>query len=154
MGFTFSSKATIVNLLLQHVQFNSLPQYYVIKISYLCQTGALKAFQFEIFIPASLSLATFIFLQTREELRVALEAEMRAFNEDRDVRGNMVIAWNHLEFEVSLDVLLLFSCHFLDIQYSTIYYKFRVIVCFTICSQCARQSFTYFYIYHRKWLVM
>lgn len=39
--------------------------------------------------------------KTREELRVALEAEMRAFNEDRDVRGNMVIAWNHLEFEVS-----------------------------------------------------
>ncbi|XP_042237903.1 dnaJ homolog subfamily C member 13-like isoform X4 [Homarus americanus] len=39
--------------------------------------------------------------KTREELRVALEAEMRAFNEDRDVRGGMVIAWNHHEFEVS-----------------------------------------------------
>ncbi|XP_071522873.1 dnaJ homolog subfamily C member 13 isoform X2 [Panulirus ornatus] len=39
--------------------------------------------------------------KTREELRVALEAEMRAFNEDRDVRGAMVIAWNHQEFEVS-----------------------------------------------------
>ncbi|XP_045611089.2 dnaJ homolog subfamily C member 13 isoform X2 [Procambarus clarkii] len=39
--------------------------------------------------------------KTREELRVALEAEMRAFNEDRDVRGAMVIAWNHHEFEVS-----------------------------------------------------
>ncbi|KAG0721186.1 DnaJ subfamily C member 13 [Chionoecetes opilio] len=30
-----------------------------------------------------------------------LEAEMRAFSEDRDVRGAMVVAWNHQEFEVS-----------------------------------------------------
>lgn len=40
------------------------------------------------------------FAQTREELRVALESEMRAFTEDRDVRGAMVVAWNHQEFEV------------------------------------------------------
>lgn len=40
------------------------------------------------------------FFQTREELRVALEGEMRAFTEDRDVRGAMVVAWNHQEFEV------------------------------------------------------
>ncbi|KAK7077105.1 DnaJ subfamily C member 13 [Halocaridina rubra] len=39
--------------------------------------------------------------KTREELRVALESEMRAFNEDRDVRSSVVIAWNHHEFEVS-----------------------------------------------------
>lgn len=38
--------------------------------------------------------------KTREELRVALESEMRAFTEDRDVRGAMVVAWNHQEFEV------------------------------------------------------
>lgn len=42
----------------------------------------------------------FFSFQTREELRVALEAEMRAFTEDRDVRGAMVVAWNHQEFEV------------------------------------------------------
>ncbi|XP_050693547.1 dnaJ homolog subfamily C member 13-like isoform X2 [Eriocheir sinensis] len=39
--------------------------------------------------------------KTREELRVSLESEMRAFSEDRDVRGAMVVAWNHQEFEVS-----------------------------------------------------
>ncbi|KAK3858864.1 hypothetical protein Pcinc_034976 [Petrolisthes cinctipes] len=39
--------------------------------------------------------------KTREELRVSLEAEMRAFNEDRDVRGSIVIAWNHHEYEVN-----------------------------------------------------
>ena len=38
--------------------------------------------------------------KTREELRLALELEMRAFNDDRDVRGGYVIAWNHAEFEV------------------------------------------------------
>ncbi|XP_068224403.1 dnaJ homolog subfamily C member 13-like [Palaemon carinicauda] len=39
--------------------------------------------------------------KTREELRVALESDMRAFNEDRDIRSSVVIAWNHHEFEVS-----------------------------------------------------
>ncbi|KAB7502591.1 DnaJ-like protein subfamily C member 13 [Armadillidium nasatum] len=37
--------------------------------------------------------------KTREELRQALESEMRAFNEDRDVRGSHIVAWNHAEFE-------------------------------------------------------
>ncbi|XP_076044368.1 receptor mediated endocytosis 8 isoform X2 [Oratosquilla oratoria] len=38
--------------------------------------------------------------KTREELRIALESEIRFFTENRDVRSNQVIAWNHTEFEV------------------------------------------------------
>ncbi|XP_077997979.1 dnaJ homolog subfamily C member 13-like [Glandiceps talaboti] len=43
--------------------------------------------------------------KTREELRDALEAEMRAFNIDKDLSGNHVIAWNHAEFEVRYECL-------------------------------------------------
>ena len=40
-------------------------------------------------------------LQTREELRVALEKELREFSEGREVRNNsMTVCWNHAEFEV------------------------------------------------------
>ena len=39
-------------------------------------------------------------MQTREELRNALEDEMRAFNVDKDLSNNYVISWNHQEFEV------------------------------------------------------
>lgn len=39
-------------------------------------------------------------LKTREELRDALEGEMRAFNVDRELGSSNVISWNHQEFEV------------------------------------------------------
>lgn len=39
-------------------------------------------------------------LKTREELRDALEAEMRAFSVDRELGSANVISWNHQEFEV------------------------------------------------------
>ncbi|KAJ8321004.1 hypothetical protein KUTeg_002591 [Tegillarca granosa] len=38
--------------------------------------------------------------KTREELREALENEIRAFNVDRELGANCVIGWNHQEFEV------------------------------------------------------
>jgi DnaJ family protein C protein 13 len=38
--------------------------------------------------------------QTREELRDALDNEIRTFMSDRDLAGNALIAWNHHEFEV------------------------------------------------------
>lgn len=38
--------------------------------------------------------------KTREELRDALENEIRAFTSDRDLSGNALVAWNHHEFEV------------------------------------------------------
>lgn len=38
--------------------------------------------------------------KTREELRDTLEAEMRAFNVDRELGSSTVISWNHHEFEV------------------------------------------------------
>ncbi|XP_018613426.2 dnaJ homolog subfamily C member 13-like isoform X1 [Scleropages formosus] len=44
-------------------------------------------------------------LKTREELRDALEAEMRAFNVDRELGSASVIAWNHQEFEVKYECL-------------------------------------------------
>lgn len=40
-------------------------------------------------------------LKTREELRDALEGEMRAFGVDRELGNATVISWNHQEFEVS-----------------------------------------------------
>ncbi|XP_075443221.1 dnaJ homolog subfamily C member 13 isoform X3 [Ascaphus truei] len=43
--------------------------------------------------------------KTREELRDALEAEMRAFNVDRELGSSNVISWNHQEFEVKYDCL-------------------------------------------------
>lgn len=39
-------------------------------------------------------------LRTREELRDALEGEMRAFSVDRELGSSTVISWNHQEFEV------------------------------------------------------
>ncbi|CAB3992239.1 dnaJ homolog subfamily C member 13-like [Paramuricea clavata] len=43
--------------------------------------------------------------KTREELRGALESEMRAFAMDKDLSGNYVVSWNHLEFEVLYECL-------------------------------------------------
>ncbi|XP_049787278.1 dnaJ homolog subfamily C member 13 [Schistocerca cancellata] len=43
--------------------------------------------------------------KTREELRDALENEIRAFVSDRDLAGNALIAWNHSEFEVQYQCL-------------------------------------------------
>uniref|UniRef100_A0A3B4AJX5 Uncharacterized protein n=1 Tax=Periophthalmus magnuspinnatus TaxID=409849 RepID=A0A3B4AJX5_9GOBI len=44
-------------------------------------------------------------LKTREELREALEGEMRAFGVDRELGSATVISWNHQEFEVKYDCL-------------------------------------------------
>ncbi|XP_035285629.1 dnaJ homolog subfamily C member 13-like isoform X1 [Anguilla anguilla] len=44
-------------------------------------------------------------LKTREELREALEGEMRAFNVDRELGSASVISWNHQEFEVKYECL-------------------------------------------------
>uniref|UniRef100_A0A3Q2XC25 DnaJ heat shock protein family (Hsp40) member C13 n=1 Tax=Hippocampus comes TaxID=109280 RepID=A0A3Q2XC25_HIPCM len=44
-------------------------------------------------------------LKTREELRDALEGEMRAFNVDRELGNAAVISWNHQEFEVKYECL-------------------------------------------------
>lgn len=46
-----------------------------------------------------------LYLQTREELREALENEMRGFNVDRELGSNCIIAWNHTEFEVQYHCL-------------------------------------------------
>lgn len=43
--------------------------------------------------------------QTREELRDALDNEIRTFVSDRDLAGNALIAWNHHEFEVQYQCL-------------------------------------------------
>ncbi|XP_039609400.1 dnaJ homolog subfamily C member 13 isoform X3 [Polypterus senegalus] len=43
--------------------------------------------------------------KTREELRDALECEMRAFNIDRELGNVNVISWNHQEFEVKYECL-------------------------------------------------
>ncbi len=45
------------------------------------------------------------FAQTREELRNALEEEIRGFNVDKDLSSNHVISWNHQEFEVQYHCL-------------------------------------------------
>ena len=42
--------------------------------------------------------------KTREELKEALDAELRAFNVDKELGGKHEISWNHIEFEVSRDV--------------------------------------------------
>ncbi|CAK1584790.1 unnamed protein product [Parnassius mnemosyne] len=42
---------------------------------------------------------------TREELRNALENELRAFTSDRDVAGNTLTSWNHAELEVHYQCL-------------------------------------------------
>lgn len=38
--------------------------------------------------------------KTREELRVALENELRLFTNDKELAGNLIVAWNYEEFEV------------------------------------------------------
>ncbi|XP_033848217.2 dnaJ homolog subfamily C member 13-like isoform X1 [Acipenser ruthenus] len=43
--------------------------------------------------------------KTREELRDALEGEMRSFNIDRELGSASVISWNHQEFEVKYECL-------------------------------------------------
>lgn len=43
--------------------------------------------------------------KTREELREALENEMRAFSVDRELGSNCVVGWNHQEFEVPYNCL-------------------------------------------------
>lgn len=43
--------------------------------------------------------------QTREELRNALENELRAFAADREVAGNTLTSWNHSELEVQYQCL-------------------------------------------------
>ncbi|XP_058835825.1 dnaJ homolog subfamily C member 13 isoform X1 [Topomyia yanbarensis] len=44
-------------------------------------------------------------LKTREELRAALENEIRQFNADKDLAGSMLVAWNYEEFEVHYQCL-------------------------------------------------
>ncbi|KAJ8268464.1 hypothetical protein COCON_G00136360 [Conger conger] len=44
-------------------------------------------------------------LKTREELREALDGEIRAFSVDRELGSTSVIAWNHQEFEVKYECL-------------------------------------------------
>lgn len=53
----------------------------------------------------ALMFPTYFARQTREELRGALESEMRAFAMDKDLSGNYVVSWNHLEFEVLYECL-------------------------------------------------
>ena len=43
--------------------------------------------------------------QTREELREALENEIRSFTVDKDLFGNAELSWNHIEFEVQYECL-------------------------------------------------
>ncbi|KAJ8336734.1 hypothetical protein SKAU_G00379540 [Synaphobranchus kaupii] len=44
-------------------------------------------------------------LKTREELREALDGEIRAFGVDRELGSTSVISWNHQEFEVMYECL-------------------------------------------------
>ena len=44
-------------------------------------------------------------VKTREELKNALEDEIRAFGTDKDLAVNCLIAWNHQEFEVQYNSL-------------------------------------------------
>ena len=46
-----------------------------------------------------------IIQQTREELRLALENEMRAFLVDRELGQTTQISWNHVEFEVRIVII-------------------------------------------------
>ncbi|EDV26296.1 uncharacterized protein TRIADDRAFT_21978 [Trichoplax adhaerens] len=43
--------------------------------------------------------------KTREELREALEMEMRLFMQDRELSQKQIISWNHVEFEVRYESL-------------------------------------------------
>lgn len=44
-------------------------------------------------------------IQTREELREALENEIRSFTVDKDLFGYAELSWNHVEFEVRYECL-------------------------------------------------
>jgi DnaJ homolog subfamily C member 13 len=44
--------------------------------------------------------------KTREELRAALENELRQFQADKDLSGNLLVAWNFEEFEVKYNCLV------------------------------------------------
>lgn len=46
-----------------------------------------------------------VLFQTREELREALENEVRYFISGRELAGNTSIAWNHSEFEIQYHCL-------------------------------------------------
>lgn len=43
--------------------------------------------------------------KTREELRCALENEVRTFASDRELAGSALVAWNHQEFELHYQCL-------------------------------------------------
>uniref|UniRef100_A0A1A9X3H4 J domain-containing protein n=1 Tax=Glossina brevipalpis TaxID=37001 RepID=A0A1A9X3H4_9MUSC len=43
--------------------------------------------------------------KTREELRTCLENELRQFLSDRDLAGNIIVAWNYQEFQVAYQCL-------------------------------------------------
>lgn len=43
--------------------------------------------------------------KTREELRAALDNELRQFISDKDLSGNVLVAWNYEEFEVQYNCL-------------------------------------------------
>lgn len=43
--------------------------------------------------------------KTREELRSALENEIRTFSSDKELAGNALVAWNHQEFELNYQCL-------------------------------------------------
>lgn len=43
--------------------------------------------------------------KTREELRVALENELRLFTNDKELAGTLIVAWNYEEFEVQYQSL-------------------------------------------------
>lgn len=47
-----------------------------------------------------------ISFQTREELKDALEKEMRDFTLDRELGRSALISWNHTEFEVCYNSLV------------------------------------------------
>ena len=44
-------------------------------------------------------------IKTREELREALENEIRSFTVDKDLFGYSELSWNHVEFEVRYECL-------------------------------------------------
>lgn len=46
-----------------------------------------------------------LYFQTREELKDALEKEMRDFISCRDLSRTITISWNHIEFEVHYNSL-------------------------------------------------
>lgn len=43
--------------------------------------------------------------KTREELRVCLDNELRQFSSDKELSGNILLAWNYEEFEVHYQCL-------------------------------------------------